>query len=379
MAKVLIAGGGVAGLSVMGFLRGLGYEVSLVEKAESLRAQGAGLLLGINAMKILSELGVAEQVIASGQVLKSVKAVDKHGKEIGNTDAVYMEAQTGYKTVAIHRTALHSILSESLPNEEIHLGATVSRLENTEHGVKVTFSDDSCSDYDLMIAADGIYSETRKLLQQGSQLRYAGYTCWRFVIDRPESIDAHCGQEYWGTGRRFGVFPLGENKLYCFATLNAAENDVQYKNLNVERFKELYAEFGGSVPEVLRSLSQDDVLIHGDLRDQQQLLLQQKNVVILGDAAHAATPNMGQGAAMALEDAYVLSECLKNESAISLALQAYEQRRAARVKQIRDRSYIVGKIGQWESSLASSIRNSILRILPKRGLSKDLCKLLMDY
>ena len=210
-------------------------------------------------------------------------------------------------------------------------------------------------------------------------LRYAGYTCWRFVIERPDSVPVDQGYEYWGRGRRFGIVPLGNNQLYCFATLNADEGDQQYADIGINAFKKLFEAFGGVVPSILQALSSDDLLIHNDLCDQRVVRLQQAGTALIGDASHAATPNMGQGAAMALEDGYILADCLNKETDLDSALQAYETRRIDRVKLIRDRSFMVGRIAQWENGFVRAIRDNMFRIMPSKGLSKDLCEVLMAY
>ena len=157
MQRVLIVGGGIAGLSVMRFLNKLDFEVKLIEKAPQLRASGAGIMLGINAMKLLDKLGLAEQVIQQGQALSAFSMVDAKGKHISVSDALYMESQTGYKTVAIHRRELHAILSQGMDIDKIKLNTTVTELNRIGGTMYVTYSDDQQDEFDLVIAADGLY------------------------------------------------------------------------------------------------------------------------------------------------------------------------------------------------------------------------------
>lgn len=380
MKKILIVGGGIAGLTAMRFLTKLGLDTHLIEKYPGFRPEGAGIMLGINAMKLLSELDLAEEIRSQGQVLDSFSMVDRQGCLIATSDSTYMEAQTGYNTVAIHRRLLQTILSKALNKEKIRFHLTLTKLEQKELAIQVTFSNTETEMFDMVIAADGIHSSTRSLMGLPSKLRYSGYTCWRFVMECPESLLAcKTGYEYWGKGRRFGVVPLAENQLYCFATVNSQENNTQHRDISSTEFKLLFSEFGGVVPEILNALSDENVLIHGDLYDQLAIHLQTGKVALIGDAAHAATPNMGQGAGMAIEDAYILGKCLASDQEIPAALKNYEARRCKRVKFIRDRSYQVGKIAQWEAPWAMATRNAILRLLPRQGLSKDQCKLLLDY
>ncbi len=377
--KVVIVGGGIAGLAAMQSLLKAGHQVNLIEKSSHLRAHGAGLMLGINAMKVLESLGLSAEVIKRGQSLAAMNIVDETGKLIGKSDNEWMALKTGYKTIGIDRGELHDVLSHGLVPGDIRLDVTISSLVQRNKKVIIRVNGGEDEEYDLLIAADGIHSPTRLLTGDVSQLRYSGYTCWRFVVDRPPSIKAEQAYEYWGRGKRFGLVPIGNGRLYCFATVNTLLANGHYKNMDVGGFKVLFSGFDDVVEDLLSGLSNDVQLIHGDLNDQLALCMQQGRVVFLGDAAHAATPNMGQGAAMALEDVEVLSECLAVEKRVDDALFAYEKRRAPRVKTIRDRSYMIGKVAQWESPLARRLRNALMRMMPQDGLSKELCKLLLKY
>ncbi len=374
-----MVGAGVAGLVAARYLCQRGCDVTLIERASAMRADGAGLMLGINAMKILGELGLAEAVVEQGQVLRAMGIVNARGGSLGKVDGFYMEKETGYKTIAIHRKKFHEILSAGIPEERIFTGVYATKFEHVRDGVCVTLSNSKECFFDLVVAADGIHSSTRVCLGVASQLRYSGYTCWRFVIECPQIGETDEASEYWGKGRRFGVVPLGDGRLYCFATLNAQKNRWCRQRIKLDAFKALYADFSGSVPVIMASLKESDVLIQDDLFDQMQICLRQGRVVFAGDAAHAVTPNMGQGAAMALEDICVLDQVLGGYPSIDYALDAYEKRRRPRVKRIRDRSYRIGKIAQWESSSGRALRDSLLQWAPGRGLSKDLCRRLLDY
>jgi len=377
--KVIVVGGGIGGLAAMRRLSNVGHHVQLIEKRTSFNAQGAGLMLGINAMKVLETLGVENEVMLRGQPISLMNIVNEEGVHIGGCNNVLMESQTGYKTIGIHRSELHEVLTAHLPQNNIRFNAILSSLKQQNDQVVVSVNGGDEEEYDLMIAADGIHSPTRQLTGDCSKLRYAGYTCWRFVIDRPGSFSDTQAYEYWGCGKRFGVVPIGNDKLYCFATMNSSEANSHHKNIAVNEFKSLFSHFSGVVPDILQMMDCDVHIIHGDIFDQKRLCMQQGRVAFLGDAAHAATPNMGQGAGMALEDVAVLAECLTADVSITDALAVYDKRRRPRVKKIRDRSHMIGKVSQWESSIARRTRNTVFRMMPSDGLSKDLCKLLMDY
>ena len=379
MRKALIIGGGIAGLSASHMLQRQGWQVRLVERAAELRADGAGILLGVNAMKVLQGMGLQQAVVQQGQPLQALSMVDGRGRLIGQQDAVFMEQQTGYATVAIARQALHDILAAHLNPEQIELDVMVAKLEQLERGVRVTLHNETSDEYDLVVVADGIHSKTRLLIDLPSVIRHAGSTCWRFIAKKPDAMAVDQGYEYWGKGRRFGVIPVANGKVYCYATINAFADDAEYRNITVGRLRELFVEFEGIVPDILNGLDESSVLLQNDLADQRAVRLRKGAIALVGDAAHAITPNMGQGAALALEDVAVLTEVLSKESEVVKALALYESRRLARVRLIRDRSLMAGKIAQWESRIAIKIRNGMFRMMPSKAISKDLVQLLMDY
>ena len=379
MKKILVVGAGIAGLSVARFLREYGFDVTVFEKASLLRTGGAGLMLGINAVKILDQLRLLDALVERSQVLDGFVMADAGGQEISRNNARYMKTQSGFQTLAVHRQVLHEVLSQGLLDQVIQFNRRIENLEQDSEGVWVTCNQGLSSRYDLVIAADGVYSSMRSLLNIPSHLRYAGYTCWRFVIARPENVKTNLGYEYWGQGKRFGIVPLGDDLLYGYATINATQNDAKWASISVTEFKSLFCDLQGQVPDVLSALVDADCMIHDDLYDQREICFQHGRVALVGDAAHAMTPNMGQGAAMALEDTAVIVQCLTSSNSVSHALQQYQQRRMGRVKKMRDQSYSLGKIAQWHSPLLMRARNALMRRMPEQSLDKRMCKMLLEF
>jgi 2-polyprenyl-6-methoxyphenol hydroxylase-like FAD-dependent oxidoreductase len=160
--------------------------------------------------------------------------------------------------------------------------------------------------------------------------------------------------------------PLGDGKVDCFTTLNAPAGDPTMRNISLADFKALFADFQGPAPELLASITSTDQLLWNDLEEIRLDSWVNGRVALLGDAAHAMTPNMGQGAAMAIEDAYVLADEMAKEdtSGVVAALQRYEARRRDRVDLIQTRSRRFGIVAQWESALACAFRNFALRRAP---------------
>ena len=370
---ILIAGGGIGGLTLAGFLQQRGIAFELAERATQWAPIGAGIALAFNPLHILRKLGVAEQVEASGFAFTGGVISDANARPIAAGDMSDIAERRG-PTIALHRAKLHDALLAAVDSKSVTLARGVERVEEIDDRVEAVFSDRSTGRYDLVVGADGINSAVRSSLWENVDRRYSGYTCWRLVVDQPCGVNEPW--EMWGPGRRFGVVPIGQNQTYCFATLNAPANSDAMRNMGLERFRETFAGFGGEVPGILAALERDDQLIHGDLEEVRLPSWVKGRVVLLGDAAHAMTPNIGQGAAMAIEDAYVLAEELAKSQSVETELAAYQSRRMPRVEVIQRQSWNVGRVGQWESRVARGVRNAVLKRIPASAAATRLEALL---
>jgi len=367
--KILIAGGGIGGLTLAGFLQQRGISFELAEQAPAWSPVGAGIALAFNPMNLLRKLGVADRVESAGCAITGGVISNAAGKPITIADLNDIAKRRG-PTIGIHRAALHEVLVSTIDPNAISLERGILSVENRSNGVAVTFANGNTGQYDLVVGADGINSAVRSSLWSRVDRRYSGYTCWRLVVDQASGVDVPW--EMWGRGRRFGVVPIGPSLTYCFSTLNAPPKSEAMRTIDIDRFRELFADFGGEVPGILTALQRDDELIHGDLEEVRLDTWVNGRVVLLGDAAHAMTPNMGQGAAMAIEDAYVLASELAADQSVETALSAYQSRRKPRVDAIQRQSWNFGRVGQWESSAARGVRNALLGVVPAAAAAKRL-------
>jgi len=292
-------------------------------------------------------------------------------------DLSEVEARYG-KSVAIHRSALHEALSEGLFEGDggtvrVHFGTTVERIEEVPGGVRATLDDGRVLEGRALIGADGIRSRVRELVFGQREPRYSGYTCWRFAGRIPGGLkDA---VEMWGAGQRVGLVPIaGRDEIYAFFVDNAPRGTAA----NPERRRASYVRqrfsgFGGEVPRVLAALGDASAeLLHHDIEEIALDSWTRGAVGLLGDAAHAMTPNLGQGAAMAIEDALVLARELNAHESATTALAAYEARRRPRVLDIQTRSRSIGKVAQWQAPLAVRARNWLLRNTPGSATQKTV-------
>jgi 2-heptyl-3-hydroxy-4(1H)-quinolone synthase len=359
--RVLVVGGGIGGLAVAGLLSRLGVGVDLWERTPEWKPVGAGIMLAFNAMTVMKALGVDETLRARGMAFATGGVTTENGTFLANADMRPLAEKHG-PSLAIHRAALHAVLVDAARDVRVKRGCTVDALTQDGDAAAATCSDGTTERYALVIGSDGIHSRVRELLFGNIPTRYSGYRCWRGVVADIPGVEGTV--EMWGRGRRLGMVRVGEGQLYFFATLNAPARAEDPEAGRVKRFRENYGMFGGQAPALLASLSDDTPLIHGDIDEVWAPQWHKGNAVLLGDAAHAMTPNFGQGAAMALEDALILVQHLWAAPRISDALTAYAQERMPRVKAVQDGARQFGQLSQLENGLVRSMRDVVLKMTP---------------
>lgn len=375
--KILIIGGGIAGLTAMNRLEAIGFSPILSEKAQSIRTDGTGILLGINAVSILTKMGLADKLAQNAIKLSAMVGLDERGGKIASNDLTYIEEKSGLGTYGISRDALSKILLESINQANIITGKKVVHIANEENGVKVSFEDGEVHMYDLVVGADGIHSIARKSLFGDIPLRDAKQGCWRFIVEKPKGFTQNAIFEHMGVGKRVGYMPIDSGKLYVYVLLDSDKfdkNDIPNHTQLLEQFK-----FGGLWKIISPAIIDKSKCVFNEIKDLSEICITKGRVVLIGDAAHAVTLNMGQGAAMGMEDADVLAEILSEKEEIKKSLTKFEKRRYKRVKMIRDKSYILGKMAQSNSRLLSAVRNAIFKTLPAKLLSNDTLKTLSKW
>ncbi len=372
LKKILIVGGGIGGLALAGFLGRPGLQVDLIEKSPVWRSAGAGITLGMNAMRLLGALGIAGRIAAAGRPLGTAIITDAEGRILSRVDLGELARRTGYPSVAIDRAALHQALLGAIDPGmvTIRLGLTLGSLDNSDNGTVVEFSDGRRELYDLVVGADGIGSQVRAMAFGHVPTRYSGYTCWRFVVEAGFHYEPADAIEMWGRGRRFGIVPIGGNRVYAFACYNAPAHAPHLAAVGLDEFREIFAGFKGLAPQVIGALSSQQQLIHNDIEDLRMGDWHIGRVVLLGDAAHAMTPNMGQGGAMAIEDAFVLADSLNGAGNLAEAMRGYLGKRRKRVDSILEKSYRIGRVAQLESPLACFLRDRAMRLASDTALAR---------
>lgn len=372
--KVAIAGAGIAGLTTAIALKQKGFEVLVFEAAPAIKPIGAGIGLSANAIKAFERLGIKQAIISRGRFLPAFTICDEQGKVITRTNSMQLSHEFGDDNFAIHRAALHEVLLSYLAPDELVLNKRVVNITDHEYEVNVFFADGTSYEADCLVAADGIHSPTRKQLVPGSIPRYAGYTCWRGIIrDAPVHIEE--ASETWGLKGRFGIVPLPGNSIYWFACINSSQNNETMKHFTIEQLREHFMDYHKPVPEILNA-SQTEDMIWNDIIDHAPIKrYAYAKVLLVGDAAHATTPNMGQGACQAIEDAVILADELDKNRNIPEAFSSFEKRRMERTHMVVNTSAMIGKVAQTDNKLLAALRNVVMRALPQSFSKRQLKKL----
>ncbi|HEY3256791.1 MAG TPA: FAD-dependent monooxygenase [Polyangiaceae bacterium] len=356
---VLIAGAGIGGLALGCALQRAGIPFEIFERAPSLGAAGAGIVMQTAAMLALRHLGLDEAVARVGHELKRGTGKNAAGAVLHSTRL----DEFGAPSIAIHRARLQATLLGAVGASRVHTERELVRYEQDEHEVHAQFSDGSRASGALLIGADGLHSATRQQLLGDTPLRYAGYTSWRGVAPVAGLSPAHEAIEIWGRGLRFGIVPIADNETYWFAVANApaGEADVDRQAALLERF----ANFAEPVHALLEATPAERIL-RTDIQDRKPVSTWSNGrVCLLGDAAHPTTPNLGQGGCMAIEDAVVLAHCLGKHAALRDALTAYERKRVAHTSKIVNASWQFGRIAQLEGGFVTWLRDLALRATPE--------------
>ena len=369
--KAVIAGGGIGGLTTAIALEKLGHEVEVYEAAPEFKSVGAGLGLAANAVKAFDHLGLKDEVLAAGQLLPSAKLLTKKGAVITRVDSLKISAKYGVDNFAIHRADLHAVLLKNLKKTKLVTGKKAETCSEVASGVEVKFTDGTSASGDFLIAADGIHSQIRKQFLPKSAPRYAGYTCWRAVVPQPKQ-PIELPSETWGEGARFGIVPLKDDRIYWFACLNARQHDLSVRNFKKGNLLWHFDDFHAPVAELIQSAAQEDI-IWGDIIDLAPIdKFAFGKVLLVGDAGHATTPNLGQGACQAIEDAAFLYSTLQGSGSIEEKFRRFETIRKPRTKKIVENSWRIGRVAQWEKPWAAGLRNKLFSMVPQSVQEKQL-------
>jgi 2-polyprenyl-6-methoxyphenol hydroxylase-like FAD-dependent oxidoreductase len=371
---ILIAGGGIGGLTAAIVLRRAGFQVQVHERVPEIREVGAGLTIQANAILALRRAGLDRAVIEAGRAVQRASIRRWDGALLSGTDFRDVEAQLGAPSVAIHRATLQKILLEALGSGVLRIGSEVAGYEAEPDGVEVRLGDGRRIGGAALIGADGIRSAVRaRLLGDGEPL-YAGYVSWRGVT--PENFDPAPREvsESWGPGRRFGIVPIEKGRVYWFATLNTPPGGRDNPGQSRATLLRLFAGWHPPIQALLEATPEEAILRNDILHRLPVRQWGEGRVTLLGDAAHPMTPNLGQGAGQAIEDAVVLAESLRGASDLPAALRRYEAKRIPRANAFVLGALRLGRVAQWENGLARGLRDRLIAWTPASVAKRQLVR-----
>lgn len=325
--RILIVGGGIAGLAMARALELQGFSPDLIERRAGAPQGGTGLYLPGNAARALQALGLLDSIAAVAMPIATQRILDSGGEPLSVTRTADVWSRCG-PCLALPRTALHTTLRDSLRGTDVRFGTSITGVEQLGTRCLATFSDGTTSEYDLVIGADGINSYIRQSLFPDVRPSYTGNVCWRFIT---KDI---VGVEGWtvmlGDGMSLLAIPIGAGQVYVYADMAVSEQQAQ-RYLTDLPHSTLLANFSAPLSPLITQ-GPADAQVH--VCRIEQVLMEEwvkGNVVLIGDAAHASSPSMAEGAAMAMEDALVLAETLGRAPKFSDALGEYTRRRKPRV------------------------------------------------
>ncbi len=370
-SNAIIIGGGPGGLAAAIALERAGFETTVYERASDARDTGSGLTLWPNAMKALAILGVAEAVRSIGLPTEGIAMRTWRGESLFDvTPPDRLESAPDLSGIALRRADLIDALSQSLGKNRVKFGARFAGYSQDDQRVTASFEDGSQASGAVLIGADGIRSATRTQMLGKMKLRYAGFTVWRGIANF--KLDLSVGVTTMGRGAQFGLFPLRNDSVYWFASMNAPEGEQDPPAGPRRRLLEFFGGWHKPIKEVIEATDQS-CIIRTDIYDHAPFSRwSDGRVTLLGDAAHPATPTLGQGACQAIEDAVVLAACLSAEPDTATALKTYEGRRMSRTGEITTQSRRIGQMGQWKNPLACWFRNMMIKSIPNRVRIRQL-------
>lgn len=355
-----IIGAGIGGLSTAIALQQNGLQTRVFEQAQTIKPVGAGIILANNAMQVYEKLGLRKEIEKYGNPISSMNVTDSQLKLISRLDLKYFEAKYKVQNIAIHRGKLQQILAKHLHANTLNLNHELVKVEKVGSAFLLEFKNAHTIQSKILLGADGLKSTVRNCLFSENTIRNAYQICWRGVTDfeLPKKYQNELN-EAWGKGDRFGFMQIAPHKVYWYALKSFAPQQNVSPDFDIHQFE--------SYHHMIRDMMKDTPAqaVHtafiSDLKPTQKW--HKENVCLIGDAAHATTPNMGQGACQAIEDAYILSECLQKFDT-NEAFSIYQKNRISKAHHVVNKSWALGNLAHWKKPWAIQLRNQLMGIIP---------------
>jgi FAD-dependent urate hydroxylase len=357
--RILIVGAGLAGLAAARALRQAGFDPEVIDRARGWEIVGTGIYLPANGSRALGALGLERAVADAGAEITHQHIRDTRGRVLVDVDLRGFWGEVG-PCVALHRADLHAILREGVP---VRLGAGIRALDQVDGPVEATFDDGRHGVYDLVVGADGLRSTVRRLAVDDRPPAAVGQHSWRFVTASPVATTAW--SVVLAARSSFLTIPIGQGRVYGYADVlttpggsGTPEREVSGREDDpAQELGRHFAGFPDPVPQLLERLPEPGRIHVAPIEQVAEEHWGRGAVVLVGDAAHAMSPNMAQGAALAFEDALVLTAELQRSSTVIEALTAFRTRRHPRASWVRTQTHRRDRTRR----LPLLVRNPLLR------------------
>lgn len=348
-SKTLIIGGGIGGFSTAIALRQRGVDVEIVELNKEWKVYHVGIIVQSNFVRALAQIGVAEEAVAAGFPYRGWRFLDNgSGRELARDEGVSTAGPDYPADLGLARPALHDVLFARVKalGIPVRQGVTFADIRQDADGVSVDFTDGTSGRYDLVVGADGAYSKLREVLFDGRyRPEYFGQGVWRYNLPRPADLEFAEGYVS-DPSRSIGTVPLTKDTMYVFISIGEPGNPRFPPEALAEEMRRRLRGYGPTLDAFADQIVDPALVVYRPL---EVCVLPDPwyrgRVVLIGDAAHSATPHLGQGAAMAVEDAVVLAEEYTGAGSMEERLRRFMDRRFARAKYIADRSM---QLGKWQ-------------------------------
>jgi 2-polyprenyl-6-methoxyphenol hydroxylase-like FAD-dependent oxidoreductase len=363
--EAIVAGGGIGGLAVAAGLSRRGWDVTVLEQTGEFSVVGSAISLWPNAFRALDTVGAT---VPDGHLGAAGGLRDWRGRWLVRMDDV---AEHTARAVVAHRHDLRTALLECVPARSRRAGVRVTgaRIEGNRAVVEHEGGELSA---DLLVGADGVNSAVRRALwPEAAPPKYSGQTAWRLILPRP-SVPA-VWAETWGPGAVFGMFPMSDDRVYCYGTGTVAAGQRSTDG-ELAELRRRFGDWCEPIPTILAAATEDQVL-RNDIHYLPPLKTYVNGpVALLGDAAHAMTPNLGQGGCQALEDAATLSVAVETQPDLTTALRRYDELRRPRTQAMARKALLGRDLSHLSWGPARLARNAVLRAVPKSLFVKSLAR-----
>lgn len=356
-----IIGAGIGGLTTAIALEQKGIKTRIFEQAEQIKPVGAGIILANNAMQVYEKLGLRKEIEENGNPISSMNITKPSLKSLSKIDLTYFEQKHKTKNIAIHRGTLQQILIDKLKSTGINLNHKLTSIVEKTNGYNLKFENGEQIQSSTILGADGLNSIVRQNIFPKNSIRNANQICWRGITECELPIKFRNElNEAWGKAERFGFVQIAKNKVYWYALKLFKKNKNEFSINDLEQY---FGDYNSVIKDIIKSTKKEHINIAeiSDLKPTKNWF--KENVCLIGDSAHATTPNMGQGACQAIEDAFVLSECL-NKYGITKAFSEYQKLRLPKAHQVVKARWLVGKMAHLKNPILIGLRNQMLRLTP---------------